>query len=139
MRGNKFSQPIFLLTNRDSVCHIGNWYEGGNIERPCWIAGTDKILFVISTDKFAARASLSADGTLFVRDSQSGRPMMGGGMPMVESGGFGRYNSMPPMANSRTGMSGEILKDKILWSNGTWWSRKPMEHDAEQKSSDDKK
>jgi Lectin C-type domain len=109
---------------------IGNWYEGGNIQRPCWIAGTDKILFVISNDKFSARASLSADGTLFVRDSQSGRPMMGGGMPMVESG-FGRYNSMPSMANSQTGMSGEILKDKILWSNGTWWSRKPSNTNEE--------
>jgi hypothetical protein len=112
---------------------IGNWYEGGNIERPCWIAATDKILFVISTDKFAARASLSADGTLFVRDSQSGRPMMGGGMPMVESG-FGRYNSMPSMANSKTGMSGEILKDKILWSNGTWWARKPSNTNEETSS-----
>lgn len=25
---------------------------------------------------------------------------------------------------------GELIKDKILWSNGTWWSRKPVEYDA---------
>jgi len=24
------------------------------------------------------------------------------------------------------GIRGEIVKDKILWSNGTWWSRKPV-------------
>jgi hypothetical protein len=104
---------------------IGNWYEGGNIERPCWIAATDKMLFVISNDKFSARASLGADGILFVRDFQSGRPMMGGGMPMVESG-FSRYGSMPSAIQKE--MHGEILKDKILWSNGTWWSRKPLEN-----------
>jgi hypothetical protein len=115
---------------------IGNWYEGGDIKRPCWIAGTDKMLFVISNNKFAARASLNADGTLFVRDYQNGRPMFDGGMPMVESG-FGRYNSMPSRADSKTGMSGEILKDKILWSNGTWWSRKPMESGKDVKSLDD--
>jgi Lectin C-type domain len=103
---------------------IGNWYEGGNIERPCWITATDKILFVISNDKFAARASLSADGTLFVQDFQSGRPMMKDGMPMIESG-FGRYGSIPSTIQRE--MHGEILKDKILWSNGTWWSRKPLE------------
>jgi len=25
------------------------------------------------------------------------------------------------------GIRGEIVKDRILWSNGTWWSRKPFE------------
>ena len=25
------------------------------------------------------------------------------------------------------GIRGEIVNDKILWSNGTWWSRKPVE------------
>jgi Lectin C-type domain len=25
---------------------------------------------------------------------------------------------------------GEIVKDKILWSNGTWWSRNPAEYEA---------
>jgi len=28
------------------------------------------------------------------------------------------------------GICGEIVKDKILWSNGTWWSRKPVNHAA---------
>jgi hypothetical protein len=28
---------------------------------------------------------------------------------------------------------GEIAKDKILWSNGTWWSRQPAKYAAEQK------
>ncbi|HWC61255.1 MAG TPA: lectin-like protein [Verrucomicrobiae bacterium] len=27
-------------------------------------------------------------------------------------------------------ISGEILQDKILWSNGTWWSRHPVPNDA---------
>jgi hypothetical protein len=31
---------------------------------------------------------------------------------------------------------GEIVKDKILWSNGTWWSRKPVEYRKDGKSSD---
>ena len=31
---------------------------------------------------------------------------------------------------------GEIIKDKILWSNGTWWSRKPVEYVKDKKSSD---
>jgi hypothetical protein len=26
------------------------------------------------------------------------------------------------------GIYGEILGDKILWSNGSWWSRKPAEY-----------
>lgn len=103
---------------------IGNWYEGGDIQRPCWITGTDKMLFVISNNKFAARASLGADGTLFVRNSQSGWPMMRGGMPTPVSG-FGRYGSIQSAAEE--GMHGEILNDKILWSNGTWWSRKTSE------------
>jgi Lectin C-type domain len=25
---------------------------------------------------------------------------------------------------------GEVVKDKILWSNGTWWSRRPSEYDS---------
>jgi|SRR5665213_483336 len=111
---------------------IGNWYEGGNIERPCWIAATDKILFVISTDKFAAKASLDDDGTLFVHDFQNRRPMFDGRAQMEENS---LVRPMPSMANFQTGMSGEIIKDKILWSNGTWWSRKPTEHAAGEKSS----
>jgi hypothetical protein len=100
---------------------IGNWYEGGNIERPCWIVTTDKMLFVISNDKVAARAFLGDDGTLRVPNFQGGRPMM----PMVESSS-GRYSPMSSVFQKD--MDGEILKDKILWSNGTWWSRKPSEN-----------
>jgi hypothetical protein len=122
-----------LSISKEEHALIGNWYEGGNIEQPCWIAGTDKILFVISNNKFAARASLSAAGTLFVRDFQSGWPMFDGRVPMEGSGLD--YRSMPPRAYAQMGISGEIIKDKILWSNGTWWSRKP-EHDAKEKSSD---
>jgi hypothetical protein len=103
---------------------IGNWYEGGNIQRPCWIAATDKMLFVISNDKFATRASLSANGTLFVRDFQRGPSMNGGLMPMLEMNPVHRMPSTPGL---KMGMSGEIIKDKILWSNGTWWSRKASE------------
>jgi hypothetical protein len=28
-------------------------------------------------------------------------------------------------------MHGEIVEDKILWSNGRWWSRKPMDYSTE--------
>jgi hypothetical protein len=28
------------------------------------------------------------------------------------------------------------MKDKILWSNGTWWSRKPVEYGKNEKFSD---
>lgn len=91
---------------------IGSWYEGGNVERPCWIAGTDNALFIITNDRFAARAGLTADGSLFV----PGRPM--------DSGRFGPHDSMP-FPHPQTGMRGEIIGGKILWSDGTWWSRKP--------------
>jgi hypothetical protein len=106
---------------------IGNWYEGGHVERPCWIAGTDNALFVIPGNKVAARAGLCADGSLFVSNFQSGWPMA--------VRGFGGYNSMPD-ANPQMGMHGEIMKDKILWSNGTWWSRKPVEFGKNEKFSD---
>jgi hypothetical protein len=90
---------------------IGTWYEGGNAERPCWIAGTKSALFVISNDKFAVRAGLCSDGFLFVPDWQT------------DSRSFNISYSMP-ISRPQMGMRGEIIKDKILWSNGTWWSRK---------------
>ena len=34
------------------------------------------------------------------------------------------------------GIRGEIVKDRILWSNGTWWSRKPAEYQASEKTLD---
>jgi len=106
---------------------IGNWYEGGKMERPCWIAGTDNALFVIPNNKFAARAGLCADGSLFASNFQSEWPMV--------ARGFSGFSSMPG-ASPQTGMRGEIIKDKILWSNGTWWSRKPAEYRKNEKSSD---
>jgi hypothetical protein len=106
---------------------IGNWYEGGKVKRPCWIAGTDNALFVIPSNKFAARAGMSADGTLFVANFQGEWPMT--------ARGFGGYDSRPG-ANFQTGTHGEIMKDKILWSNGTWWSRKPAEYGKNEKTSD---
>lgn len=104
---------------------IGTWYEGGNIERPCWIAGTDNALFVIPNNKFAARAGICVDGSLFASNFQNRWPMA--------MRGFG---GSIPSSNSETGIHGEIIKDKILWDNGTWWSRKPVEYKAEDKSSD---
>jgi hypothetical protein len=29
---------------------------------------------------------------------------------------------------------GEVVKDRILWSNGTWWSRQPAEYETDQKA-----
>jgi hypothetical protein len=105
---------------------IGNWYEGGNIKRACWIAATDKTLFMISNNKVASRLTLRDDGTLFVASYQDGRytPGEDGFIPP----------QMPRRTKSQTGMSGEIVQDKILWSDGTWWSRKPLKN-AEEKSS----
>ena len=101
---------------------MGNWYVGGNIERPCWITGTDNALFIISDSRYAARAFLGDHDTLCVPDFQAGWPTVGGGMSME---GW-HYNSAP--SASQNEMRGKILQDKILWSNGTWWSRKPSEN-----------
>ena len=106
---------------------IGDWYEGGKVERPCWIVGTDSALFVILNNKFAARAGCCADGSLFV-------PGFRGGWPMTMRG-FDGFGSMP-VANPQSAMRGEIMKDRILWSNGTWWSRRPVEHGKNGKFSD---
>jgi len=93
---------------------IGTWYEGGKIDRPCWIAGTENVLFIISNNRIASRAGITADGSLF---AQSGNDY---GNPM-------RYRSMPGM-NQQAHLRGEILDGKILWSDGTWWSRKAVEY-----------
>jgi hypothetical protein len=105
---------------------IGDWYEGGKVERPCWITGTDNALFVIPNNKFASRAGLCADGTLFAANFKNEWPRT--------AGVFGGRDSMPDA--SQTGMHGEIMKDKILWSNDSWWSRKPAEYGKNEKSSD---
>lgn len=33
-------------------------------------------------------------------------------------------------------LHGEIIKDKVLWSNGSWWSRKPSKYGAKQTAFD---
>jgi hypothetical protein len=103
---------------------IGDWYEGGKFEQPCWIAGTDDALFVISNNRLASRLSVSDDGSLFVPPNFQNR------FPITASGfdGF-----VPQNLNSEMGMHGEIVKDKILWSNGTWWSRKPVDYSSRNK------
>jgi hypothetical protein len=110
---------------------IGNWYLGGKIERPCWITGTDKALFIISDSRYAARAFLVDHSTLCVPNFQTGWPTIGGGMPMVEGW---RYNPTP--SSSQNEMRGDILQDRILWSNGTWWSRKPSENTIKEPNPD---
>lgn len=96
---------------------IGTWYEGGKLERPCWIAGTDNVLFVIPNNRFAGRASLCADGSLFVPKFQNGL--------LTEGRIFGGYYPLPQRARTQMGMRGEIVQERILWSDGTWWSRRP--------------
>jgi hypothetical protein len=83
---------------------IGTWYERGNVNHPCWIAGTENMLFEIY-DRRASRLIYTTEGLLFV-------------------------------VNSQEGIHGEIVKDRILWGNGTWWSRKPVEYKTREISSD---
>jgi hypothetical protein len=101
---------------------IGPWYEGGNAERPCWITGTESALFIISSSRYATRAGLCSDGTLFVPGGQT------------DPSGFSIHYSIP-ISQPRTAMQGEIFKDKILWSNGTWWSRKVSDQTTNEKVS----
>ena len=116
-----------ISLSRQERTLVGSWYEGGKMERPCWIAATDNALFIVPNNKFAARAGLCADGSLFVSSFQPGWSTTVRGM-----GGFG----FMPGVNPQSGMHGEIMKDKILWSNGTWWSRKPIEYGKNKKSAD---
>jgi hypothetical protein len=116
-----------ISLSRQERALIGTWYEGGKVECPCWIAGTDNALFVIPINRFAARAGLCADGSIFATALQ-------GGWPMTVRG-FSGYGSMPG-TNPQMGMRGEIIKDKILWSNGIWWSRRPAEYGKDGKSLD---
>ena len=94
---------------------IGTWYVGGDKERACWIAGTDNALFIILENKLAARVGLCADGSLFVPN-----------WPGNYQGRFSPYY-FTPSPHPQTGMRGEVIKDRILWSDGTWWSRKPSD------------
>jgi hypothetical protein len=112
-----------IALSRSERSLIGTWYVGGDKEKPCWIAATENALFIISDSKFAARVGLCADGSLFVP-----------GWPAGYSEGFAPYDSARVSA-PYIGSRGEVIKDKILWSNGTWWSRKPSDF-TEVKSAD---
>ena len=80
---------------------IGAWYNNGDPEQPCWIAGTDNLLFFVDQNKDASRAVYTPDGLIF---SPKWKQHM------------------------------EIIGDKILWSRGNWWSRKPAEYKNEETS-----
>jgi hypothetical protein len=105
-----------LSLSKSERALVGNWYEGGSLNRPCWITATDTELFMISNERTASRLTLRADGKLFVPGYQTDR------YPMAE---FGYVPPPTRRLNSPTGMSGQMIQDKILWSDGTWWSRKP--------------
>jgi hypothetical protein len=96
----------------------GTWYEGGNKERPCWITATDNLLFVISNNRVAQRVGLCTDGSLlFVFKFQ------GESMPPTRL--FTDQMRTHLGLNAPLGQRAEIIKDRILWNSGTWWSRKP--------------
>ena len=89
---------------------IGTWYEGGQLlKQPCWIAGTDNKLFIVQNNHFATRVGICDDG--FIIKSQ---------LPMAAS----VFNGF----NTETSLHGEIIKGRILWSDGTWWARKPINY-----------
>ena len=77
------------------------WFESGRTDRPCYIAGTRRMLFQIY-DGRAVQLFFTARGSLFLSN----------------------------------GIRGEIVNDKILWSNGTWWSRKPVEFGEKESPTD---
>jgi len=90
------------LTEQEKAM-IGSWYNNGDPDQPCWIAGTDNLLFAIDQNKDASRAVYTTEGLLF---------------------------------SPKWKQHAEIVKDKILWSRGNWWSRKPAEYKSEETSSD---
>jgi hypothetical protein len=117
------SHKLFLSKAERAL--IGNWYEGGDIERACWIVGTDKMLFRISSNHVAERLTMSDDGLLHVADFQNRPfPAFVGEVPAV------RYNFPQPFPTQSLGVRGEVIKNKILWSDGTWWSQKPLQSDG---------
>lgn len=71
---------------------IGTWYNNGDPDQPCCIAGTDRLLFGIDQKGDASRIIETPESILF----------------------FPKWKQ-----------HGEIVADKILWSRGNWWSRKP--------------
>jgi hypothetical protein len=83
---------------------VGTWYEHGDPDRPCWIAGTENTLFAIDHSRNTSRAVLTAEGFLFASHWQQ---------------------------------HAEITSDRIFWSRGGWWSRKPVEYRSTRGVSDD--
>lgn len=90
------------LTAREKSM-IGDWYNNGDPEQPCCIAGTGNQLFAINENKDASRIIDTPEGFLF-------SPKWKQHMVLVE--------------------------DKILWSRGNWWSRKPVKFKMPAESSD---
>ena len=81
------------LTGKEKAL-IGTWYVNGDPGQPCWIAGTDKLIFAIDQNKDASQIIFTPEGFLF---------------------------------SPKWKQHAEIVKDKLLWSKGNWWSRKPSE------------
>ena len=90
---------------------IGDWYDGGKVDRPCSISSTGSALFVIPSSHVAVRARLNADGFLW-EWPVSMRP-------------FSSEIALPD-AGLQFGPRGQLIGDYIVWSDGTWWSRKPV-------------
>ena len=86
------NQPKLPLTDREKSL-VGSWYNNGDPDQPCSIAGTDKLLFAIDQNRDASRIIDTPEGFLY----------------------------MPGWKQHAV-----LLEDKILWSRGNWWSRKPV-------------
>jgi hypothetical protein len=82
-----------VLTEKEKAL-IGTWYVNGDPGQPCWITGTENLIFAIDQNKDASRVIFMPEGFLF-----------------------------SPKWKQRA----EIVKDKLLWSKGNWWSRKSSE------------
>ena len=52
------------LTQREQTL-IGNWFNNGDPNQPCWIAGTDRLLFAIDQNRSASRVFETPEGFLF--------------------------------------------------------------------------
>jgi len=86
----KSNEPA--LTDKEKSL-LGSWYNNGDPDQPCYLAGTDKLLFAIDQYRGTTRVIDTPEGFLF-------------------SPGWKQYAI--------------LTEDKILWSRGNWWSRKPV-------------
>ena len=57
------SQEKSLTAKEKSL--IGTWYNNGDPDQTCWIAGTDRLLFAIDQNKSSSRAVYTSEGLLF--------------------------------------------------------------------------